>query len=133
MYGWLNLKNNYCTKWIDINLKNLNIKTINSIAEGNNVFCQELLNHSNKAANVSDTIFEFELPKYLVDGKLEEYIPIKFHANLISTHPLVIFPSNSMPEFVIENNEIAISKKRIDGSINGYSIIENKLIELKYY
>jgi hypothetical protein len=93
---------------------------------------KELLNHSNKAANVSDDIFEFLLPKYIVDGKLEEYIPIKFHPNLISTNAAVIFPSSNFPQFDIENNSIGLSNKRIDGSINGYSIIENKKIELKY-
>jgi hypothetical protein len=73
----------------------------------------------------------FELPKYDVNGKQIEIIPITSSPYLISSNVDVLFPNNGLPDFQInkadDKSENAVSmvtgsKVTIDGRINKYGI-----------
>jgi len=94
-----------------------------------------LMNYSIDGGTDNGT-FQFELPKYKVDGKDEEIIPIRIHKNLISSSDEVIFPNKSLPKFTGDKagNNIVIDdnpKPPIDGSINGYSVEDSRKIAIE--
>lgn len=98
---------------------------------------KQLMNYalSNTGAYTKDATFFIPIPEYDVDGSMKEYIPIRSHKNIISTNKDVIFPNAKMVSFRApiqknkESDAIQISKDTIDGSINGYSVNENKKIK----
>jgi hypothetical protein len=98
---------------------------------------KQLMNYalSDSGAYTKDKTFFIPIPEYDVDGSPKEYIPIRSHKNIISTNKDIIFPNAKMVSFrgPIQTNKesdvIQISSQPIDGSINGYSVNENKKIK----
>jgi hypothetical protein len=77
--------------------------------------------------------WEFILPTYKSGVTDIETIPIKIHKNLISSSPEILFPNESLPKFTGDKNgiDIVVDKdKRLDGRINGYSIVESSQLKL---
>jgi hypothetical protein len=79
--------------------------------------------------------WEFTLPTYTdKNGKEIECIPFRFHKDMISSSPEIIFPNENLPNFIGDTDNITIiidPKSRMDGRINGYSILENTPLSLK--
>jgi hypothetical protein len=97
---------------------------------------EKLMNYSLNMQGAYDVdTFRFDIPLYDVDGSMKEYIPIRSHKNIISTNTDIIFPNKEMVKFRApikgskEQDTIQIAKETIDGSINGYSLNEGKVIK----
>lgn len=91
---------------------------------------RKLMNYSLSEKGYEPDTFDFKLPTYNVGGKDKEYIPIRSHKNIISANTDVIFPNKEMVTFRApittkkEADEIQVSDKTINCSINGYSLNE---------
>lgn len=83
----------------------------------------DILNHNIKNGTVNPDMFKFNLPKYQINGKDEEIIPIRIHKNLISKDDVVLFPTSELIQFDIIENKIGILDKTTDGTINGKDIL----------
>lgn len=98
---------------------------------------KKLMNYSLKETGYVPDDFKFNIPTYDVGGTQKEYIPIRSHKNIISANTDILFPNNKMVTFrapindskTKEGDEIQISTKTIDCSINGYSV--NEGVEVK--
>jgi hypothetical protein len=89
----------------------------------------DILNHNIKNGIVNPEMWKFNLPKYEINGKLEEIIPIKIHKNLISKNDSVLFPTSELIQFDILDNKIGILDKTVDGRINGKDILEKRTVK----
>ena len=95
-----------------------------------------LMNYTLSKSNGFDDLFLFNVPKYKVDGKDEEIIPIRIHKNLISSSDDVIYPNKQLVKFVApvkgskENDVVLISDKRESATINGYSVEETRKVSM---
>lgn len=78
--------------------------------------------------------FTFEVPKFKIGGNQTPFIPISVTPNIISSTPITIFPNKNLPSFFIDDktNEIKLSDKSIDGTINGLSIIDSQDIKFEF-
>ena len=96
---------------------------------------KKLLNYSLVDGNIDEKTFKFEVPKYKVGGIDLEIIPMGIHKNIISSSDDVIFPNQNLPKFVAKvkpdvasdsspQDNITISNKSEDGTVNGYTIEE---------
>jgi len=75
--------------------------------------------------------FTFEYGGRFTNTDKELIIPINVHKNIISTSPKVIFPNKNLLKFNFntKNNLIEIdSNEKIDGTINGYTLYDNKIL-----
>ena len=75
--------------------------------------------------------FTFEYGGRFTNTDKELIIPINVHKDIISTSPKVIFPNKNLLKFNFntKTNEIEIdSKEKIDGTINGYTLYDNKTL-----
>ena len=80
--------------------------------------------------------WELTLPTYdnKNTGKPIECIPFRFHKNMISSSPEIIFPNEDLPKITGAKDKVEIvvdPKNRVKGTINGYSILENTPLSLK--
>jgi hypothetical protein len=95
-----------------------------------------LMNYSLNESGGYDDSLKFEIPKYKVDGKDEEIIPIKIHKNLIASSDDVIYPNKQLVKFVApvkgskESDVVLISDKRESAMINGYSVEESRKVSM---
>jgi hypothetical protein len=89
----------------------------------------DILNHNVKNGLVSSDMFNFNLPKYEIDGKEEEIIPIRIHKNLISKNDIILFPNSELVQFDILDNKIGILDKTVDGRINGKDVLEKREVK----
>jgi hypothetical protein len=95
-----------------------------------------LMNYTLSKSNGFDDSFLLNVPKYKVDGKDEEIIPIRIHKNLISSSDDVIYPNDKLVKFVApikgskEANVVLVSDKPQTCTINGYSIVESKKVSM---
>jgi hypothetical protein len=89
-------------------------------------FILEVLMNNQTAEGANAPEFTFKVPEFLVGDTNKKMIPISMHPNMISSNPVVIFPHENLPQFVVDekSGEINISDKTIDGRINGISMIE---------
>jgi hypothetical protein len=93
---------------------------------------KKLMNYSLTETGYVPDDFKFNIPTYDVGGTQKEYIPIRSHKNIISANTDILYPNKEMVTFrapindskTKEGDEIQISTKTIDCSINGYSINE---------
>lgn len=93
---------------------------------------KKLMNYSLTETGYVPDDFQFPIPKYDVGGTQKEYIPIRSHKNIISANTDMLYPNKEMVTFrapindskTKEGDEIQVSTKTIDCSINGYSINE---------
>lgn len=91
---------------------------------------KKLMNYSLHQNGYESDTFEFRIPTYNVGLAEQEYIPIRSHVNLISSNTDILYPNKEMVTFrapitnssIKEGDEIQISNKTINASINGYSI-----------
>ena len=100
---------------------------------------KKLLNYTLTEAGYVSGDFDFIIPKYDVGGSEKEYIPIRSHKNIISANTDILFPNNKMVTFrapindpkknTKEGDEIQVSDKTIDCSINGYSVNEGVVVK----
>jgi hypothetical protein len=75
--------------------------------------------------------FTFEYGGRFTNSDKELIIPINVHKDIISTSPKVIFPNKNLLKFNFntKSNVIEIdSKEKIDGTINGYTLYDNKTL-----
>ena len=102
---------------------------------------KELMNYSIIDGNIDKNTFEFTMPKYKIDDVDTEIIPIRIHKDIISSSEDVLFPNKTLPKFVAKikpstavdakpQDNIEISNITDDGTINGYSVIESKVVKL---
>jgi hypothetical protein len=72
--------------------------------------------------------FDYTIPKYLVNGKEEEYIPMISHEYLISSSEHILFPNTQLVQFDLDKTDSSTVKVVANGTkkceINGYSINE---------
>ena len=88
-----------------------------------------LMNNITKGQKESD--FNFEYGGRFTNAASASIIPINVHKDIISTSPKVIFPNKNLLKFNFntKTNEIEIdSKENIDGTINGYTLYDNKTL-----
>ena len=98
---------------------------------------KKLMNYSLTETGYVTGDFNFIIPNYNVGGSEKEYIPIRSHKNIISANTDILYPNKQMVTFrapindskTKEGDEIQVSTKTIDCSINGYSI--NEGVEVK--
>lgn len=85
-----------------------------------------LMNNIVSEGEVSKT-FKFELPYRFKKKGGESILPFNVHKNIISSSPSIIFPNKELPKFNLntKTNKIDIDTKKIDGSINGYTLFDN--------
>lgn len=95
-----------------------------------------LMNYTLSKSNGFDDSFLFNIPKYKIDGKDEEIIPLKIHKNLISSSDDVLYPNKQLVKFVApvkgskESDVVLVSDKRESATINGYSIEESRTVSM---
>lgn len=96
-----------------------------------------LMNYSlNDSGGYDEDTWKFNIPKYKIDGKDEEIIPIRIHKNLISSSDEVLFPNKNLVKFIApvkgskESNVVQISTKGVSATINGYSIEESREVSI---
>lgn len=90
-------------------------------------FILEILMNNPVAEGGVSPEFIFKIPEFKVGDKPKKIIPISMHPNMISNDEAIIFPHENLPEFTIPNEktgEIKISQNKIDGRINGISMVE---------
>lgn len=87
----------------------------------------ETANASSGPQSTKDEYY-FELPKYDIDGKDTELIPVHSSPYMISSNTDVLYPNKSLVDFKqnksANNNDNIVSPvtgSKIDGSINGYT------------
>lgn len=91
-------------------------------------FILEVLMNNQTAEGANAPEFTFKVPEFSVGvlGLNKKMIPITMHPNMISNNEVVIFPHENLPEFAVDEktNEIKILNQKLDGRINGISMIE---------
>jgi len=98
---------------------------------------KKLMNYTLSETGYVPDDFEFIIPKYDVGGTQKEYIPIRSHKNIISANTDIVYPNKQMVTFRApindskskEGDEIQVSTKTIDCSINGYSVNEGVIVK----